>query len=222
MVFSFDAPQEYSADFVMATLATTSTSDVTTAHQRTTTRPSPAATALTTSARPSISNGRPPAVSINKQQLSTDHCDIAATPPAAISIAETPNKDINPVSWLQEGTVTVEGTNGHHYEEPVTVSSSKPTEEDKKELLPHSHDRETDNLLESLFDDIINDDIADNEYGFTHQHPNSTGNNTAIPYTVYHMWENIGVGILVCRTFKINFSYACSSFANILPSISSE
>ena len=171
-MFSFDAPQEYSADFVMATLATTATSDITADHQRTATRP-PAATAPTTSARASISNSRPAAVSVNKQRLSTDQCDITATSPAAVSIAETPNKDGNPVSWLQEGMVAANGTSGHHNEEPVT-GSSRLVEE-----LPHSHHRETDNLLDSLFDDIINDDIADNVYGFTHQHT-STG-------TINHM-----------------------------------
>ena len=165
-MFSFDAPQEYSADFVMATLATTTASDITTDHQRTATRP-PAATALTTSARASISNSRPAAVSVNKEQLSTDRSDIAATLPAAVSIAETPNKDTNPVSRLQEGMVSANGTSGHHNEVPT---SSRLVEEGDKEL-PHSHhDRETDNLLDSLFDDIINDDIADNLYGFTHQH----------------------------------------------------
>lgn len=169
VVFSFDSPQEYIADFVMATLATT-TGDITTDHQRTTTRPS--APTTSTTSRPNSSNNKP-AVSVSKQKSFIDHSDIIPTPPPAVSIAETPNKDGNPASWLQERIVASNGTdhnNGEH-----VIIGSRPVEDDKKEFVANSHDRETDNLLDSLFDDIINDDIADNVYGFTHQHTSTGG-----------------------------------------------
>jgi len=168
-VFSFDSPQEYSSDFVMATLAATSTtSDITT--DQCITRPSAAPTMSTSRAKIS-SNNEP--FSINKQ-VSTDHSSTTPIPAvAAVSIAETPNKDGN--SWLQERTVANNSTD-HHNGEPVTIN--RPVEDSKKEFATHSHDKETDNLLDSLFDDIINDDEIDNIYGFTHQHQHtSTGSN---------------------------------------------
>lgn len=165
VVFSFDSPQEYSADFVMATLATTTTtSDITTEHHHTA-RP----TAAASTTKPRVNNNHRPTASVSKQQkLATNHVDIVATPSAAVSIAETP-KDGNPVSLLQERTIVNDGTSGHHNGE--AVGSSRPVED--KEFVTHSYDAETDNLLDSLFDDIINDDIEDNVYGFTHQHPHT-------------------------------------------------
>ena len=170
-MFSFDSPQEYSADFVMATLATTTSGDTTTADYQCRTS---ATAPTTTTTRPSISDNRPP-VSVSKHQLSTEHSDAVATPPPAISIAETPNKEGNSVSSLQERTVADNEISACHNNE--SVSNSRPMEgNSKQQFIAHSHDRETDNLLDSLFDDIINDDIADNVYGFSHQHTN-TGNN---------------------------------------------
>ena len=166
VVFSFDSPQEYSADFVMATLATTTTTtgDITTDHHHT---PRPTAAASTT--KPKVNNNQQRTASVSKQ---ANHGDIVATPSAAVSIAETP-RDGNPVSCSQERTIVNDVTSNHHNGE--TVGSSRPVED--KEFVTHSHDAETDNLLDSLFDDIINDDIADNVYGFTHQHPHTnTGN----------------------------------------------
>ena len=167
VVFSFDSPQEYSADFVMATLATTTTTtttgDITADHHAA--GSTAAAAASTTKSK--LNNNHRPTASVSKQQkLSANHSDIVATPSAAVSIAETP-KDGNPVPWLQERTTANDGTSDHHNGE--TVGSSRPVEE----FVTHSHDAETDNLLDSLFDDIINDDIADNVYGFTHQHPHT-------------------------------------------------
>ena len=164
VVFSFGSPQEYSADFVMATLATT-TGDITTDHQHAA-RPSAAAASTT---KPRVSNNRWPTTSVSKQKLATNHSDIVTTPPPAVSIAETPNKDGNPVSWLEERTIVNE-TSDHHNDEHV--SSSRPVE-DEEFITQLQHDAETDNLLDSLFDDIINDDIGDNVYSFT-QHPHTT------------------------------------------------
>ena len=173
MVFSFGSPQEYSADFVMATLAT---GDSTTDHQQTVRPPAttaprvPTSTSRPSSNRPSTSNNRP--ASINKQRVSIDHNDIVTTPPPAISIAETPNKDDNSASWLQERTV-VANTNDHNGDDVVNDIAV----EDNREFVTNSRDRETDNLLDSLFDDIVNDDAIDNVYGFSHQHQHtSTGN----------------------------------------------
>ena len=176
MVFSFDSPQEYSADFVMATLATTTTTgDITSDHHHTA-RP----TAAASTTKPRFSTNQQATASISKQKLSANHNDIVATPSAAVSIAETP-KDGNPISWLQERSVVNNGTSDHHNGEPI--SGSRPVED--KEFVTHSHDGDTDNLLDSLFDDIINDDIADNVYGFTHQHPHTnTGNNLQIILTI--------------------------------------
>lgn len=177
VVFSFDSPQEYSADFVMATLATTTstaTSDITTDHQRTITRPSATTVSTTsTTSRPSTSHSRPTA-SISSQKLTNGCSEIVATPPPGVSIAETPNKDVNPITWLQESNNVV---SEHHSDEPVTTSRAMEVN-DNREFVALSYDKDTDNLLDSLFDDIINDDVADNLYGFIHQHhTTNTGHN---------------------------------------------
>ena len=174
VVFSFDSPQEYTADFVMATLATTT---ATTHHQRTS-RPSASTT------KPSVNVNRQPTPSVSKQKLSTNNDDVIMTPPAAVSIAETPHKDDNVASWLQERTVVNNGTSDHYNGEPA--GSNRPIEDSN---MTHSHDGETDNLLDSLFDDIVNDDIlnddvTDNVYGFAHHPHTSTGN-----LSVYSFWQ---------------------------------
>ena len=183
VVFSFDSPQEYTADFVMATLATTTASNTTTHHQRNN-RPSASTT------KPSVSHNRQPTPSVSKQKLSTNNDDIVITPPAAVSIAETPYKDDNVASWLRERTVVNNGISDHYNGEPV--GGNKPVEEDNKEFVTHSHDGETDNLLDSLFDDIINDDIADDVYGFAH-HPHSSTGNLSLEVTFnlpnYYFWQ---------------------------------
>ena len=148
----------------MATLATTTTSEDVSIR--------PHNSNLATTSTKAVSNGNH-RCSVNKKpaspvNITADNEVGAATAAVGLSIAETP-KDSSTVSSLRERPAIVKRSssdNGGHGE----VSAAK---HDIVTVTHNQTSQDANNLLDSLFDDIvnddvINDDVIDDVYGFTH------------------------------------------------------
>ena len=174
-MFSFDSPQEYNADFVMATLATTTmASEDVSVRQRNSNLATTSAKAVSNSNhRHSVSNRPSSPVNI----ITTDN-EVGATATAiGLSIAETP-KDSSTAASIRERTAIVNGSSnggGSHTEVAAAEDNNN------IETITHNQtSQDANNLLDSLFDDIvnddvINDDVIDDVYGFTHHSHTSKG-----------------------------------------------
>jgi len=149
----------------MATLATTTTSEDVSIR--------PHNSNLATTSTKAVSNGNH-RCSVNKKpaspvNITADNEVGAATAAVGLSIAETP-KDSSTVSSLRERPAIVKRSssdNGGHGE----VSAAE--HNDIVTVTHNQTSQDANNLLDSLFDDIvnddvINDDVIDDVYGFTH------------------------------------------------------
>jgi len=165
-VFSFDSPQEYNADFVMATLAIATVTSEDSVRQHN-------GSMATTSAK-AVSNGNHRHSNRSLSPANDNEVGAAATTTFGLSIAETP-KDSRIAASLQERTAIVNEPSSNNHNEVVAA------EDDHVETVTHKQtSQDANNLLDSLFDDIgnddvINDDMMDDVYGFIHHSHSSKG-----------------------------------------------
>jgi len=175
-VFSFDSPQEYNADFVMATLATTTVTSEDSVRQHNSTLAKTSAKAVSNGNHRHSSSNRPssPVNVTNNNEVEA----AAATTAFGFSIAETP-KDSSTAASLQEITAMVNGPSNSDKSLSEMAAAEDSHDDDNVEPVTHNQiSCDANNLLDSLFDDIvnddaINDDVMDEVYGFTH-HPHTS------------------------------------------------